>query len=428
MRLGTWMPFSQAIKGLDYFLKVSVSEASARRKTEAAGQAHVAVQTAKVDSLEAHPPESPRDEPKGPERQLFSADGALVPLVGKRWGEVKTLVLGTIGEPKTRDGELEVHTEELSYFSRMADHQTFGRLATVETFRRGTATAGLVVAVNDGADWEQRLVDLQRPDAVRILDFGHSAEHLSEVAQAIHGVGTAEAEAWLKEECHELRHGDPEKVLGDLRKLAEGLAGDESKAKVLEVVSDNLAYFEKRRDQIRYAEFEAKGYPIGSGAVESANKLLVEARLKGSGMHWADSHVDPMVALRTVACSDRWEEAFPQIEQRLTTEVEERASARRARRRQANGTGRLAEGVPEHVGHGHVAEGKAVAVAEAPVLADELPEGLPGDVSEAVADASGGPKANLPVDRPAQPTEVKPHRPAANHPWRHMPIGRARRR
>ncbi len=407
--MGTWMPFGQAAKGLDYFLKVSVSEATTRRKTERAGEAHVAVQTQKVDSLEAHPPESPRDEPKGPERQLFSADGALVPLVGKRWGEVKTLVLGTIGPPKVRDGEQEVHAEELSYFSRMAEHQTFGRLATVETFRRGTATAGQVVAVNDGADWEQKLVDLQRPDAVRILDFGHSAEHLAEVAQAIHGVGTAAAEEWLKAECHELRHGDPEKVLGDLRTLAEGLAGIGSQAATLKVISENLAYFEKRRDQIRYAEFETKGYPIGSGAVESANKLLVEARLKGSGMHWADGHVDPMVALRTVTCSDRWEEAWPEIEQRLREQVEERATTRRARRHEANGIGRLTEVAAEPVVADDVAEGKAVAVAEAPVLADERPQSLPDDP-------------------PSQPAEAKLHRPAANHPWRHMPIGRARRR
>jgi hypothetical protein len=262
---------------------------------------------------------------------------------------------------------------------------------------------------------------------------------LAEVAQAIHGVGTEEAGEWLKAACHELRHGDPEKVLGDLRRLrdelAEGVAeGTADKAQIerLEVVCDNLAYFEKRRAQIRYAEFEAKGYPIGSGAVESANKLLVEARLKGSGMHWADSHVDPMVALRTVACSDRWEEAVPEIEQRLRTEVAESASTRRgdrrARRREANGTGKLAEGVPEHVAEGHVGKGKAVAVAEAPVLADGLPQGLPGDVSEAVADAPRSPQANPPVDRPAQPAAVQPHRPAANHPWRHMPIGRARRR
>jgi hypothetical protein len=46
-----------------------------------------------------------------------------------------------------------------------------------------------------------------------------------------------------------------------------------------------LEYLEKRREQIRYAEFEAQGYPIGRGVVESANKLMVEARLKGAGMH-----------------------------------------------------------------------------------------------------------------------------------------------
>jgi hypothetical protein len=94
---------------------------------------------------------------------------------------------------------------------------------------------------------------------------------LAEVGHAIHGFGTEEAKTWLKAECHELRHGDSEQVLRNLRELAEGLAGNESKAETLEVVRDNLAYFEKRREQIRYAEFEAKGYPIGSGAVESAN-------------------------------------------------------------------------------------------------------------------------------------------------------------
>jgi hypothetical protein len=409
------MPFGQAAKGLDYFLKVDVSEAAARRKTEAAGQAYVEVQTAKVDSLEAHPPESPRDEPKGPERQLLSADGAMVPLVGKRWGEVKTLVIGTIGEPKLRDGEQEVHTEELSYFSRMTDHETFGRLSTVETYRRGTQTADLVCAVNDGAEWEQRLVDLQRPDAVRILDFGHSAEHLSEVAQALYGVGTREAEAWLKAECHELRHGDSENVLRDLRELVAGLVGVESKVETLEAVRSNLEYFEKRREQIRYSEFEAKGYPIGSGAVESANKLVVEARLKGSGMHWADRHVDPMVALRTVACSDRWEETFPEIERRLRTAVEERASTRRTDRR---------------------ARCKADNEAAARTVIEAATVGQVGMLAGAPPGNASAPEAaRLPTPSDAKPAEndrprsgTKPRRPAADHPWRHMPIGRARRR
>jgi len=71
-----------------------------------------------------------------------------------------------------------------------------------------------------------------------------------------------------------------------------------------------LRYLETRREQIAYADFAARGYPIGSGMVESANTLVVEARLKGSGMHWAREQVNPMVALRALACGERWDEGW----------------------------------------------------------------------------------------------------------------------
>jgi hypothetical protein len=60
--------------------------------------------------------------------------------------------------------------------------------------------------------------------------------------------------------------------------------------------------------------------------VESGNKLVVEARLKGSGMHWSDSHVDGMLALRNVICSDRWKEEWPKIEVRLIQQTRLRRS------------------------------------------------------------------------------------------------------
>jgi hypothetical protein len=184
VRLGTWMPFVPVTEGIAYFCKVDLSEATARRKTEAAGQAYVEVQTAQVSAIERD--EDPK-APPGPPVQQLSVDGALVPLLHKEWGEVKTVALGVVGAPilNRRTGEWEVHTTELSYFSRMAEHETFSRLATVETHRRGTATAGQVCAVNDGADWEQGFVDDHRPDAVRILDWGHGAEHVGKVAGAV---------------------------------------------------------------------------------------------------------------------------------------------------------------------------------------------------------------------------------------------------
>jgi len=45
--------------------------------------------------------------------------------------------------------------------------------------------------------------------------------------------------------------------------------------------------------------------------------LVVEARLKGSGMHWADGHVNPMLAIRNILCSDRWKEEWPKVAAQL---------------------------------------------------------------------------------------------------------------
>jgi hypothetical protein len=72
-----------------------------------------------------------------------------------------------------------------------------------------------------------------------------------------------------------------------------------------------LVYLEPRLPLLQYPAFRAAGYPIGSGIVERANKVVVEDRLKGSGMHRAPRSVDPMLALRTIVCADRWEAPGP---------------------------------------------------------------------------------------------------------------------
>jgi hypothetical protein len=104
-------------------------------------------------------------------------------------------------------------------------------------------------------------------------------------------------------------------VLAALRALPAEAAADPAAA--AKARDGTLAYLEKRREQVAYARFAGCGFPIGSGLVESANKLVVEARLKGAGMHWAPAHVDAMAALRTVVCADRWDDAWPLVAARL---------------------------------------------------------------------------------------------------------------
>jgi hypothetical protein len=390
--LGSWMPFAGAAQLIGHFRKVEVSEATVRRATEKSGEAYVELQTAQVAVLEQELPPAPQ----GPAVQQLSVDGAMVPLLHREWAEVKTLAIGTIGEPVLEEGQPVVHAQEMSYFSRLAQHQSFAQLATVETHRRGTERAGTVCAVVDGAEWQQKFIDLHRPDAVRILDWAHGAEYLAKAGQAAFGAGTAEASEWLGTQLHQLKHGDPQQVLGTLRELSQELeAASCADTEALKVVKGSLEYLEKRREQIKYAEFQALGYPIGSGAVESANKLVVEARLKGAGMHWARDHVNPMVALRNVVCSDRWEEAWPQISQRIREKAKEQAAARRPKPNYEQPTVELAT--------------------SSRVDAAPMPQGIvipkPGPTQNRQT-----PKANSPAQG-RQP-------PAANHPWRRMTVGR----
>jgi hypothetical protein len=81
-------------------------------------------------------------------------------------------------------------------------------------------------------------------------------------------------------------------------------------------ISANLTYLQKCEPQLQYPHFQAEGWPIGDGIVESGNKLVVEVRLKGSGMHWDEHNVNPMLALRNIICSRRWKEEWPRIESR----------------------------------------------------------------------------------------------------------------
>jgi hypothetical protein len=86
-------------------------------------------------------------------------------------------------------------------------------------------------------------------------------------------------------------------------------------------ISGNLAYLQKREQQIQYPRFQVEAWPIGSGIVESGNKLVVEARLKGSGMHWVDQLSMRCSPLRNIVRSGRWKEDWPKVELRLRQEA-----------------------------------------------------------------------------------------------------------
>lgn len=307
VRLGTWMPFARAATELGWFTGAPVGRETARRLTEAAGAALVALEDAEVERLAAARP----TPPAGPRVVQLSLDGAMVPLVGGEWAEAKLAAVGEVVATRDPAGEPVVRTGDLSYVARLADAEAFGRAVAPELHRRGVETAGTVAAVADGSAWIQGLVDLHRPDAVRILDFPHAVEHLNAAAQACWGEGTPAAVAWLDRQATGLKTGDPDAVLRALGLLPVGRAPDPAAAAAAR--DRTLGYLSARRDQIAYARFRRQGLPIGSGMVESGHKIVLQARLKGAGMHWARPSVDPMLALRCAVCNDRWDDTWPRI-------------------------------------------------------------------------------------------------------------------
>jgi hypothetical protein len=313
VRLSGWMPFDKAAELLEDLLGIRVSKGVSQRYTEAAGAMYEQMQTEEVERLEK---EAPQPDP-GAEKLQVSADGAMVPLVHGVWAEVRTVVIGEVVSGLGRQGERVAHAQNLSYFSRKVSAETFQRLALVEMHRRSVEKAREVAAVMDGAEWEQGFADYHCPAAIRILDFPHAAEHVNHIGEALYGEHTTESRAWLSEHLHRLKHEGPDELLLEFQQLQQAHPEEEA-------IASNLAYLEKRKAQMLYPQFQAQGWPIGSGIVESGNKLVVEARLKGAGMHWAEAHVNPLLAIRNIICSDRWKEEWPKIEASLRQQARER--------------------------------------------------------------------------------------------------------
>lgn len=291
----------------------------------------------------------------------------------------------------------------------MSEAESFQQETLGEQYRRGVEKAKTVCAVSDGADWIQKWVDYQRPDAVRILDAGpcagvceprrsSSQEHLAppHEDQVLSGQEAAKRqqkrfEQWLQEQGHELKTGDAAQVLAELERL-RSLMQQTGHLGAVETLDKSLYYLRQRREMTRNASFRAQGYPIGSGSVESANKLVVQSRMKQAGMRWGPSHVNAMLAMRNLACNDRWTEGWAAI-RGMWRKQETTARAQRAVRPPASGE-RTSRAAPALLSPPEPAS--SVEPAPPPLT----PTKLSSDHS-------------LPA-----PPEARPSRPAPTHPWR----------
>jgi len=287
------------------FTRTRASEPTARRYTERAG--------AVMEECESEG-SPPATEPDGDLRPSWvGADGAFVRLVGKnRWREVRTVTIGRVNPPVLLDGEEQITTSEMTYFSRLTERaEALIDLAAVEFHRRGITAAPLVGAGADGADWCQHLFDRHCPQAIRSLDFYHAAERVAAFSKVLWAGNPGLAGWYTQNQLHELKHHGPKGLLASLAAWAN------ADGAVRPAASAQHAFFSSRQQLLDYPAVRNAGMPIGTGNAESANRHVMQDRLKGPGKFWAQEHVNPMLALRGGWCSRRWDEAWGAASKRL---------------------------------------------------------------------------------------------------------------
>ena len=164
--------------------------------------------------------------------------------------------------------------------------------------------------VGDGAKWIWNQVKELFPTAVQVLDYYHLSERLHKVALAQFYDDPLKEREWVEATKARLFFGYLDWVLADL----EGMRPRDGEA--AEEIRKLLGYLKENQGWVKYASLRRKGYPIGSGGIESANKFISHVRLKRSGAWWYVEQANVMLALRCAKHNGTLERVFEHYKRR----------------------------------------------------------------------------------------------------------------
>ena len=184
--------------------------------------------------------------------------------------------------------------------------------------KRDPDNRGQWVVVMDGALclWTVLTSLLAGVKWVGILDIIHVAEYLWKVGNALHGEKTPEGKKWVYKHLLAILQGRVGRVIGGLKQI---LSKRKLKVSQRKALMETIRYFENHRKWMRYDEYLATGYPIGSGIVESTCGHTVKSRMEGAGRRWSIKGAESTLLLRSVYTSNDWDaywEAHREVEQR----------------------------------------------------------------------------------------------------------------
>ena len=260
----------------------------------------------------AHPPVEKEPQRAPTALAVLMLDGYQVRFRGPGWGK-----------NKTRQARVEWHEEKVGVFYRheqaaqaergqlvekvvvgwQGEPLELGRRLHWEAQRGGLGWAAAVLAVADGAPWIWNVVTDRWPHAQQLLDFYHASQHLWTVGEVVQPREVAARQTWVERRLHQLRHGQERRVLRELT----ALRGGRGEAGI--VLRREQNYFATQAGRMNYAAMAQRGWPIGSGAVESACRQR-QCRRKRVGQFWTEAGLRHLGALEEARDNGHWDELW----------------------------------------------------------------------------------------------------------------------
>ncbi|MCP4349328.1 MAG: hypothetical protein GY795_27935, partial [Desulfobacterales bacterium] len=143
-------------------------------------------------------------------------------------------------------------------------------------------------------------------NTVLISDIIHVSEYIRLIAHIMYKEGSDDAEQYVYEKLLLILEGNIASYITEPQ--AEMLSGRWEKKSQPEKFKKVITYFKNHRQYMKYDEYPVKGYPIGTGVVESACSHVVKNRMEISGARWGINGAESILKLRSAVKSKDWED------------------------------------------------------------------------------------------------------------------------
>ena len=215
---------------------------------------------------------------------------------GSTWRENKTVIAFSNKDMvKRKDGSHIIVRKEYSAYIGTAEK--FKGYVLDTAINAGYGKTQETVIIGDGATWIRNMGKELFPEAVQILDLYHLKENIYAYAKHKFAHNEKEYVPWAEIFIDKIEKGETEEAL---------LLLPEEEKLPANVV--NLrTYITNNIDKVDYPKYKEKGYFVGSGAIESANKVILQRRLKQAGMRWSVPGAQAVIALRCKWESGLWD-------------------------------------------------------------------------------------------------------------------------